>query len=89
MEEVSSIFHEDCQDACISVQTSPQGAPTPHISPSPCGKKGVIGRKGLTLRANKKKKRAKSYYQRGALAGVQSEDVLIHPSLAKARMWPS
>lgn len=52
------------------------------------GKKGVIGRKGLTLWDNKEKKRAKSYYQRGVLAGVQSEYVRIYPSLAKARKWP-
>lgn len=82
MEGLSPVFHQDCQDVRISEQTSLQGsAPTPHISPSQGGKKDIIGRKGLTLRGDKEKKRQKTYYQRGASVAVESEYVLRHPSL--------
>lgn len=86
MEGLSPVFHQDCQDVRISAQTSLQGsAPTPHISPSRGGKKDVIGRKGLTLRGDKEKKRQKTYYQRGASVAVGSEYVLRHPSLRRCR----
>lgn len=71
----------------FSADIPPGGCSCTHISPSPCGKKGVIGKQGLTLGDDKEKKSAKTYYQRGDLAGVQPEYVLIHPSLAKARKW--
>lgn len=54
----------------FSADTPPGCCSCTHISPSPCGKKGVIGRQGLTLRDDKEKKSAKTYYQRGDLAGV-------------------
>lgn len=59
-EGVSPLFHQDCQDACISAQTSLQGsAPALHISPSLGGRKDIIGRKGLSVSDDREKKRIK------------------------------